>query len=535
MGKLANAGKLAVAQVFQTVERMDAIVNAMTGLGGVRDKGAQVRVDTARVPLTSPEKDILGRYDGYAVSWFERLSGEATLTGWDIKVGADVLQQFEEVERRLKITKTMRLALRGALKDGASLILMVTKGSGNLSQPLKLGKVKDLQALHIFDECEFNVAEYENDFRDPNYREAKFWQIHPQANGSFSAPQSAAGDIFSKGQKVHHSRCIYIPGRELSHRLRHINQGKDDSYLDSAWDALKDMLAIDQGGAVLAQEMKQDVIRMGGLEAVDAGALGDVMRDRMKTIIAGKGLLGMIVLAEDDVYESRAATTTGYKDLKAGGKSTFSAVSGQPEVVAFGATPGGLNTDGEAGRRSQDRTVATVQKTHLKGPLEKLYTVIIASMKEEIGTWRIEFRPLGTLTETEKAETRNKNAQTDRIYRQEGVLSPEHIRNSRFGEDGYQDIQPVETVEEVPTDPSRAFQGPQSRTVLEVVLQVATKNLPRSAGIGHLVHLFNIDPDAAEEIMGEVGTSFFVEVLPEPAPDVKTSAEDLSVQGGKDD
>ena len=93
----------------------------------------------------------------------------------------------------------------------------------------------------------------------------------------------------------------------------------------------------------------------------------------------------------------------------------------------------------------------------------------------------------------------------------------------------------VETVAEVPTDPSRAFQGPQRRTVLEVVLQVATKNLPRSAGIGHLVHLFNIDPDAAEEIMGEVGTSFFVEVLPEPAPDVKTSAEDLSVQGGEDD
>ena len=524
--------KKALEQI-RVVERMDTVFNAMTGLGGARDKGNQVGVDVARTTLDDAEKDTLGRFDGYAVSWFERLSNEATLTGWDVKVGNDVQQQMRAHERRLGVTDKMRRGLHGGVLNGASLILMVTDQK-SLEKPLNLDKVKELKALHVFDACEFQPYEFETDYRDPNWRKPKTWQLMPQVAGVVTGRSNS--DIHTKGQRVHHSHCIYIPGRELSDRLRSENNGKDDSYLDSAWDAIKDMLSIDQGGAVLAQEMKQDVIKMGGLEAVDAGALGQVMRDRMKTIIAGKGLLGMIVLAEDDSYESRAATTQGYKDLKAGGKSTFAAVSNQPETVAFGATPGGLNTDGEAGRRFWDRVVAAVQKTHLLPALDKLYPVIIATMDEPIEDWRIEFRPLGTLTPMEQAEVHNKNAQTDRIYRQEGVLAAEHIRKSRFGEDGYQGILPVADEDVVPTDPSRAFAGPQGRSVLEIILQVATKSLPRESGISQMVTLYNIDPIAAEDMMGAVGTSFFVEKEEvEPAPDVKTPADDLGIQGGESD
>ncbi len=510
-------------------DRMDSVVNAMTGLGGSHDKGTQVAVDTNRTPLDQGERDALAKYNGYIVSWLARLSGEATLTGWDVKSGADKLPGFRPMERRLQVNKKFRLAAQFAAKDGGSLILVVTKGGGSLRTPIRLKRVKDILALHVFDSQEFQAHQYESDWKSTNYRRPKTWMLNPSSNAV------ARGKMLT-GELVHHSRCIYIPGRELSDRERaySMDPGKDASYLDAVWDAVKDISQVDQGAAVLAQEMKETIIRVAGLEALEAGALADAFRARMQTIAMGRGLLGMTVLAEDDVYESRATSAVGYKDLKGGAKTTLAAQTDQPEVVAFGATPGGLNTDGEAGRRSQDRTVARFQKVALLNGLEHFYTIAIAALASQGTTiaedWEVVFRELGTQTLQEKAETRNKNAQTDRIYRQEGILPPKHIQESRFGEDGYGDIRPVPKETEVPGDPTRAFGGPQGAAVAQIVKDVSMKLLPREAGIAQMVHVYNFPQPAAEAMMGEAGTSFFVE-LPEPAPAGGAPTE----KGGGDD
>lgn len=337
---------------------------------------------------------------------------------------------------------------------------------------------------------------------------------------------------------VHESRCIYIPGRKLSDRIRVSMMGKDDPYLTSVWDGLKDMRQIDQGAAVLAQEMKESVIRIGGLEGVDASTMADALMARLRTIAAGKGLLNAIVLGEGDEYTSRAVNTTGYKDLKGGARSTWAAYTAQPETVAFGATPGGLNTDGEAGRKAQDRVITSLQRTHVEPGLTRYYSVLVAAQagqgKPIPENWQVVFRPLGSLTRQEEAQVRLNTAMADRIYIQMGVVSAEHVAAGRFGANGYQyELPPVPAKAPDAADPTRALAGPQGRTLLEYVLQVAVGAIPRETGVEIIMRAFQYSKAEAEGIMGDVGKTFFA---PKPEevksqPDAPTHTR--TIQGGK--
>lgn len=502
---MANITDKATAALMKAAQRVDSVVNAMTGLGGLNDKGSQVAVDTSLCTMSPAETQSLGRHDGYVVKWLERYSQEATQAGWEVKVGADTQDAFKRFE--VYAVEQMGGALRSALLDGGALVLMVTDDGQSLATPMNLSKVTEVKALHVFDNQEFEVAEYETDYREKNWRRARYWQISPATAG---ITRSRVADPTQKMMKVHHSRCLYIRGRKLSDRLWFENGGKDDSYLDAVWDSLKDLRQVDQGLAVLAQEMQQSVIKMKGLEGVDASALTDVMRGRLQTLAASKGLLNLLLLSDEDEYETRSAVTTGAQDLKGSARATWAATTGQPEVVAFGATPGGLNTDGEAGRRAWDRELVRLQKSHLLDVLTRLYEVYAASIGFE-GDWRLEFRDLGTLTPMERAQVNRENAMTDRIYRQEGVLTPEHIRVSRFSPDGPGPIRPVPANLVAPADPSRALSGPQQAGVTEVQLQVATKRLAPEEAIENLVACYNFDRTVAELMIGKLGTAFTVD------------------------
>lgn len=61
-----------------------------------------------------------------------------------------------------------------------------------------------------------------------------------------------------------------------------------------------------------------------------------------------------------------------------------------------------------------------------------------------------------------------------------------------------------------------ALNGAQVSAAQAIVLSVATRQLPRESGLAQLQEFFNLAPEAAERIMGEVGRSFFVEA-PSPA------------------
>lgn len=517
------------------VTRQDSLVNTLTGLGGSGDKGVTVAVDTSAREFSQAERDAMVRKDGYLASWHDRMANESVLTGWDLKTGAKYLRAFEDDDRRLKVAERISEALRVAFKDGGALIVAVTddaQGPHGLRTPLDLSKVKAISAIHVFDRAEFQAYSYEQDIRSPNWRSVNVWQVTPTVGGDPEKPSNP-----TPMNLVHHTRCFYIPGRPLWARIRMFQQGVDDPLVTAVWDGLKDQRSVDQGGAVLAQEMKESVIKLAGLGQVSASVMAETFMERLRLMAQSKGLLGSVVLGEGDEYHSQMATATGYKDLKAGARSTWAAYTQQPETIAYGATPGGLNTDGEAGRKSWDRRISQYQRTHVYPCLLWYYGMLIHAYEnsgEDVpDRWDVVFRHLGTLTRSEEAQVKNTLAMMDRIYVQTGVLPPEFIREHRFGDDGYQfDLPPFVPGETPPSDPTRALAGPQVRGLLEIVLQAAVQYLPPETAKAIIKHSFQFTDAQAEEILGGVGTTFTRDpVNAGPQPDAPVP--NLQIQGGE--
>jgi len=525
--RLERAVDTAVRELFNAVARTDSVVNSVTGLGGSSDKGTTVSVDTSRAPMIQADLDVLGRFNGYVVEWFARLVEESVLAGWDVQIGQDRQEEFGDFDREMGIQATLLQALRGAVNDGAALILLVTNAGGrgrraSLRTPLR--NVRSIDALHVFDQSEFTILEYEDDWTNPGWRRPRYFSLNPVEPGGRAAMTSA-------GQRVHASRCIYVPGRRLPTRLYLERAGKDDSYIESTWDAIKDMTQVDQGAAILAQEMQQTIIKIAGLEQVEAGALAAAFMERLRVMVAGRGLLNATVVGKDEDVITRAATTTGYKDLKAGSEDTWAAQTSQPQTIAYGVSPSGLNTDGEAGRRAWDRVLVRFQETHIRPILERIYSLAV-DVLGITGRWRLVFREVGTLTPREKAELREIDARTDRINIQEGVYSAAHARASRYGEDGYGDIRVVPEDLAVPPTPETALDAASMTAVAEVVGQVAVEDLPRESGVAMLVHLLRMSEDAAEAIMGDVGRGFTREKEIPPAPGAPGGDGDDAPDGG---
>ncbi len=73
-------------------------------------------------------------------------------------------------------------------------------------------------------------------------------------------------------------------------------------------------------------------------------------------------------------------------------------------------------------------------------------------------------------------------------------------------------------------DPSAALNGAQVSSLLEIVNQVGSRQIPRETGIGLIVAAFPLSSDQAEALMGEVGATFFAALpgeMPAPPPPPK--------------
>jgi phage-related protein (TIGR01555 family) len=99
-----------------------------------------------------------------------------------------------------------------------------------------------------------------------------------------------------------------------------------------------------------------------------------------------------------------------------------------PVSLLMGQAPAGMNATGESDIRFFYDQVRAEQEA-LKPKLERLIKIISANDNAKVS---IEFPALWQMTDREKAELRRMEAETDRIYLQEGVLLPEEVAIKRF-------------------------------------------------------------------------------------------------------
>jgi phage-related protein (TIGR01555 family) len=195
---------------------------------------------------------------------------------------------------------------------------------------------------------------------------------------------------------------------------------------------------------VLVQGLRQAVVKILGLENKAVGDQAALFNARMRLMAQSLGMLNMAVLGAGEEYETNDGSVAGFGDLDDAAKEALAAVTGIPLTRWFGLAPGGLNADGESQRGMWNDVVSASQEYFLRPPLTRLYRVVYAAKEGPTRgaipkSFKVEFCPLEEPTRKEIADYRHKVALTDQILIDSGVVSPEHVARSRFGEDGWQD------------------------------------------------------------------------------------------------
>ena len=166
----------------------------------------------------------------------------------------------------------------------------------------------------------------------------------------------------------------------------------------------------------------------------------DVLK-RLQMIDMTSGILNSIAIdSEGETYDFKGMTFSGVKDIIDATCNMLSAVTNIPQTVLFGRSPAGMNATGQGDLENYYNLVERIQKMMLRGSLKTLADVIFraAVAKGEIAEkpkCKIEFNPLWSLSETEKAaadQTRAaasfSKAQTAQLYVDMGALDPSEVR-----------------------------------------------------------------------------------------------------------
>jgi hypothetical protein len=414
-----------------TLERQDGFQSAIMGLG-VPGRDKTMSVNHVTRVVTDVEAMDLWRGNDIAKKAIEVIPEEMFRQGWDIKM--DDKEMAEALMARceeLAVTAALQRAKQfERAYGGAAIVSTINDGASDLSEPLNERNIMQITGLKVYEPRELHPLRFYEDPRSEKYNEPMTWQLVP-----ISGRRVQLGEI-------HESRMIIFPGIRVSNDDA---QGTRAHWGDSVLTAMEEVLqkfgiTWSAVGALIA-DFAQAVFKIKNLAGIFASDNDQAFYKRLQAMDLSRSVLRSIVIDAEEDYERKATPMSGLPEILELFMTRMASASDLPGTRLFGMSPAGLNATGESDRAFlEDRVVA--QYPQLQPLHERLVKLIMLSKDgplrgREPRLWSIEYRPLRQMDEKTRAEARYIQAQTDVLYIQNGVLSPEEVALSRFGGDTY--------------------------------------------------------------------------------------------------
>lgn len=361
---------------------MDSIYNTLTGVGAGKDTSFDVALTGV---LDYPRLREIYRHVSYARRACDLPVEDATSKGYIIPLedGANDAKSvaWQNEQRRLKLDLNVVQQAKWARAFGASYLLLITDDGDDPKKPLNLNKLKQISQVVCLtaDECKSDsfglLSGLGQTFMDPVFYRLYLPTLVRQ--GLEEIPTKWASALAGTSE-VHHSRIIRMIGRELTREeiLGHWTEG--DSIIQAMFRELAQAVGVDNAAAILAAEMKLDVVKVPGLDAVATSDQGEAFEERMSLLKRGKSLLNMIILGRDEEFESRQAPVSGFKDLGQQAKDALVAATGIPEPILFGKATSGMAGDTGIEGETYMGLLNSLWRFRITPVYERLYTVIRA-------------------------------------------------------------------------------------------------------------------------------------------------------------
>lgn len=469
--------------------REDGYVNLLNKYGTKQDNSEAYKFE--REPVI-PDMQLTGLYEGNGL--FSKIidtpAEEALKHGFDLNLKSDEVNAFvEDALDDLEWEEKAATAIKWARLYGGALIVMLIDDGRGLEEPVDWEHIRSIDELRVYERSIVqpdSSSLYQQDYggKGVGNRVSKFGQ--PE----YYYVSSIYGSF-----KVHESRCLVFRNGVLP------EQTSNATYL--FWGmpeyvrirrALRETVTAHTDSVKLLERSVQAIYSMKGLASLlttDDGE--DQVLKRLQLVDTSRGLLNSIAIdSEGENYDFKTFQFSGVKDVIDATCNMLSALTNIPQTILFGRSPAGMNATGDSDFESYYNFVEKIQRLMLKRNLRTLLDVVfragIASgdVAEE-PDYKLEFKPLWSLSDTEqatvdqtKAQTALVKAQTAQAYVDMQALDPTEVRR-RLASDEEFDVEDIIS-EDDEDDLLQSLLGTEPSTMSDV--EAAQKNIEQGQAPG---------------------------------------------------
>lgn len=387
-----------------------------------------------------PDYDLAEKYqyNGLFSKIIDRPAEEALKHGMEYNVSdADLREFLDDALDRLDWEEKAVTAIRWARLFGGSIIVMLLDDGGGLEEPVNWQDVRSVEELRVYERA---IVQPDPD----TYRtgKAEYFDVSSTYGGTF---------------RVHRSRCLVFKNGSLP------EYGAAQQYyywgLPEYIRIHKDLsraLKTHTNAANMIEKSVQPVYKQRGLQSMLAGPNGDEMElKRLQVLDASRGIMNTIAVdMEGEDYDFKTFQMTGAKEILESTCNLLSAVTCIPQTILFGRSPAGENATGESDLENYYNFVEGIQKRMLKKNIRTLIKAIVQAgvydgSIENPGNIKPTFKPLWSLSETEKAtveltkaQRAQVAAQTAQLYIDMQAIQPDEVRQA-LSQDGNLNIEDI--------------------------------------------------------------------------------------------
>lgn len=427
----------------------DSLENLVAQLGTEKDKRHQSRfVNSKKLSMKGNECELnaLYRADWIAGKVVDIVPEDMTRE-WRSFIGdidPEVIHQLEEEENRIELSNCFEMADKWARLYGTSFIIMSVDDGQVPDKPIDLSKIKkdSLRHIKVIDRHRINPDEQipTSNPMSPNYGFPEFYRI------------------VDTSIRIHHSRVIRFDGIPLPFDEFRQNNYFSDSILDRLYDSITNFNTAANSSASMIYETNVDIIKVKGLMGYLQSPEGEaLLRRRFSLASSLKSFNNMLLLDNEENFESKVNTFSGLKDLMDAFAKYLSAATDIPATRLLGTSASGMNATGEGDLKNYYDMIRSKQKSRYKPKLDYFDKIMILSLGlDPDEDYSYEFNSLFQPTPKEQSEVDLNNANRDNIYYTIGVLNESQIakelkENNTYTNITDEDIEDLEDyVEELP-------------------------------------------------------------------------------------
>jgi phage-related protein (TIGR01555 family) len=417
--------------------RSDGWENDLTGLGTLYDKTTFTQY-RASYDLSDSTLEFLYSGDDLAARLIDTVPEEKMRKGYrvcladsDSKIDKDLEASVHEALADLDANSKFVEADKWGRLWGGAAIIIGADDRRPAGMPLIPERAERIDFLEVTDRRYLQPATYYTN--GPKTGRPETYMV---AN-STSLPRNV--------YTIHESRLILFGGASTTTQERLRRNSWDHSYLQRAYDIMQKFANGFSAVGVLLTDGPQGVYSIKNLANMIGGSGRAVFEERMQLIERCRSVLRAIVVdADGEKFERAGFSFSGIPDVLDRLMLRLAAAFRMPVTILMGQSPAGMNATGESDFRWFYDRIETEQTNELAPQLRRLVKILLATRQ---GPSRgkvpdkvaIEFEKLWSLGPKEEAERQKIVADTDAVYLDRGVVMPEEVALSRFGERGWQD------------------------------------------------------------------------------------------------